>query len=94
MLKTTCPVAWYHAPKDMHLQQTPVNPNKIINISRQEFSDVLRNIFRCEACLEDESQHWRHFYEIRFVNLHRKNSLQILGRCRLHTVKLLQQLTS
>ena len=61
---------------------TPANPTQITNIPRQEFCDVSRNIFRCEACLEDGSKHWRHFYEIRLVKLHRKNSLQILGRCR------------
>ena len=62
-------------------------------ISRQELCDMSRNIFRCEACLEEGSQHWRRFYEISLVKVHRKNSLQILGRSRLHMIKLMQQLS-
>jgi hypothetical protein len=67
-------------PRRLASSATPANPKKITNISRQELCDMSRNIFRCEARLEDGSQHWRHFYEIRLVKLHRKNSLQILGR--------------
>ena len=79
-------------PRRLASSATPVNPTKTTNTSRQEFGDMPRNIFRCEACFEDVSQHWRHFYEIRLVKLHRKNSLQILGRSRLQLIKLMQQL--
>ena len=64
-----------------------------IQRSRQELCDMSRNIFRCEACLEEGSQHWRCFYEISLVKVHRKNSLQILGTSRLHMIKLMQQLS-
>jgi hypothetical protein len=38
---------------------TPVNPMKIANISRKKLCDMSRNIFKCEACLEDGSQHFK-----------------------------------
>jgi hypothetical protein len=60
-------------PRRLESSATPANPTNL-PIFQDELCNVTRNIFRCEACLEDGNQHFKALVQNK-VKLRRKNRL-------------------